>query len=689
MLQEPFADEGYGKLNSKKKADSLGNAKPETGVADQPKLAPPVRNIGSRKSDRVSKPKRQDPKSDSEATKGSSSFKSSAAKSSGPAKQATASNDGASIGTQPEGSRNEQIEEQPGSEVSASESSCLGGEVSDELTLFSEGFNDQAFDTFADRLARRDEEETGETLDDLIKNDDLAGIRSPAATVAAAEEDDQRVSAELGSNPSLGDSAGNSDVPEETPAMRERDGTRAEDNSKQRRRAAARILAMGILASACIFASEQFGATAWLAEGVQKIRSQFSRPALSPKIQPIDGRGSAIEFVGDGTARAAEFGFGSGGDQETIGDLDGALRIAEDIESAPSADRSTGNADRSTAFSSGADGEAASAPSADRSVPERTYASSSEPSTNDSTSNALSEMGMPDGTSETTTTETESELVLAGNANAEDVRAFSLDAADAERKINAAFPFRTASASGSSVAQSPLEQALSDAADYSEEGLGGPQKVEVLNDSCDCSLSEKPKDLAQQSSLSGGNRSRPDENAATLFSDEIASFDPMPDAPGEAASMAACGSIFGDKDSPSFADLNSLQSELELEFEGIHSRFDLLAARLELLFAGLEPGSAFHGGAKAAGNPLLESHDDANAAGGVDCRPPPNHSGQNRETASRAGKGSQPYLIATALDAADGEFSMPELGYGVVLDVLEDGAGGWLVVMENATLRLD
>ena len=676
-------------MNSKKKTDSLGNAEQKTGIADQPKLAPPVQNVGSRKSDRVSKPKRQNPKSDSEATKGSSSFNSSAAKSSGTAKQATANNDGASIGTQPKESRKEQIEEQPGSEVSASESNCVGGDVPDELVLLSEEFNDQAFDTFADRVERRDEEEVDGALDDLAEDGGFAGIRSPATPVAAAEEDDQCVSAEFSSNPSLGDNAQNSDVPEETPAMQERDGTRVEDNSKQRRRAAARILAIGFLASACIFASAQFGATAWLAEGMQKIRVQFSRPALSPKIQPINGRDSAIEFVGDGEARAAKFGFGASSDQESIGDLDRAFRTAEDIDSVPLADQSAGNAGSGTAISSGADGEAASAPSAGRSVSERTDASSSEPSTNDSMSSSLSEKGMPVGTSETTTAETESESVLAGNANAEDGRAFSLDAASAERNINAAIPFRTASATGSSVAHSPHEQALSGTADNTEESLGGPRRVEVLNVSCDCSLSEKPKDFAQQGSLSGGNRSRPDEYALPLLSAEIASFGPMPTAPGEAASTAACGSISGGKDSPSFADLNSLQSELELEFEGIHSRFDLLAARLELLFVGLEPGSAFHGGAKATGNPLLESRGDANAAGGMNCRPPPNHSGQNREAASKARKSSQPYLIATALDAADGESAVPELGYGVVLDVLKDSAGGWLIVMENATLRLD
>ena len=674
-------------MNSKKKTDSLGNAEQKTGIADQPKLAPPVQNVGSRKSDRVSKPKRQNPKSDSEATKGSSSFNSSAAKSSGTAKQATANNDGASIGTQPKESRKEQIEEQPGSEVSASESNCVGGDVPDELVLLSEEFNDQAFDTFADRVERRDEEEVDGALDDLAEDGGFAGIRSPATPVAAAEEDDQCVSAEFSSNPSLGDNAQNSDVPEETPAMQERDGTRVEDNSKQRRRAAARILAIGFLASACIFASAQFGATAWLAEGAQKIRAQFSRPALSPKIQPISGHDSAIEFVGDGEALAAELGFGASSDQETIGDLDRAFRIAEDIDSVPLADQSTGNAGSGTAISSGADGEASSAPSAGRSVSERTDASSSEPSTNDSTSNALSEKGMPDGTGETTTAETES--VLADNANAEDTRAYSLDAADAERNINAAIPFHTASASGSSVAQSPFEQALSDATDNTEKGLGSPPKVGLLNNSSNFSLSGKLKEFAQQGSLSEDNQSGPNEYASPLLSDEIASLGPMPDEPGEAACTAAFGSIFGDTDSPSFADLNSLQSELELEFEGIHSRFDLLAARLELLFAGLEPGSAFHGGAKATGNPLLESRGDANAAGGMNCRPPPNHSGQNREAASKARKSSQPYLIATALDAADGESAVPELGYGVVLDVLKDSAGGWLIVMENATLRLD
>ena len=673
-------------MNSKKKTDSLGNAEQKTGIADQPKLAPPVQNVGSRKSDRVSKPKRQNPKSDSEATKGSSYFKSSAAKSSGTAKQATANNDGASIGTQPKESRKEQIEEQPGSEVSASESNCVGGDVPDELVLLSEEFNDQAFDTFADRVERRDEEEVDGALDDLAEDGGFAGIRSPATPVAAAEEDDQCVSAEFSSNPSLGDNAQNSDVPEETPAMQERDGTRVEDNSKQRRRAAARILAIGFLASACIFASEQFGATAWLAEGAQKIRAQFSRPPLSPKIQPISGHDSAIEFVGDGEALAAELGFGASSDQETIGDLDRALRIVEDIDSVPLADQSAGNAGSGTAISSGADGEAASAPSAGRSVSERTGASSSEPSTNDSTSNALSEKGMPD---ETAKAKTESESVLAGDAKSEDVRAFSLDAADMEQNINASVPFRTASATNSSVARSPHEQMLSEAVGDFEDGLGGPPKVGILNNSSDFSLSGKLKEFTQQGSLSGDNQSGPNEYAVPLLSDEIASLGPMPDEPGEAACTAAFGSIFGDTDSPSFADLNSLRSEFELEFERIHSRFDLLAARLEHLFAALEPGSAFHGGAKATGNPLLESRGDANAASVVDCRPPPNHSGQDREAASRAGKSSQPYLIATALDAAEGEFAMPESGYGVVLDVLKDSAGGWLIVMENATLRLD
>ena len=221
---------------------------------------------------------------------------------------------------------------------------------------------------------------------------------------------------------------------------------------------------------------------------------------------------------------------------------------------------------------------------------------------------------------------------------------------------------------------------LSEATDNTEEGLGGPPKVGILNNSSDFSLSGKLKEFAQQGSLSGGNRSGPNENAVPLLSAEIASFGSMPDAPG---------SIFEDKNSPIIADLDSLRIELELEFEGIHSRFDILAARLDILFAGLEQGSAFHGGATATGNPLLESRGDANAAGVVDCRPPPNHSGQNREAASKARKSSQPYLIATALDAADGESAVPELGYGVVLDVLKDSAGGWLIVMENATLRLD
>ena len=86
---------------------------------------------------------------------------------------------------------------------------------------------------------------------------------------------------------------------------------------------------------------------------------------------------------------------------------------------------------------------------------------------------------------------------------------------------------------------------------------------------------------------------------------------------------------------------------------------------------------------------MLESHDDANAASEMNCQYSPDRSRQNCEARLQTGKSSQSYLIATAPNAAGGEFVMPELGYGVVLDVLKDSAGGWLIVMENATLRLD
>ena len=686
---ELLADEGSGKLKSKKNADSLGNAEPKTGDADQPKPAPPVRNLSLGKSHRVSKQERQNPKSGTEATEVSSSFESSAVSSSDPAKQVPANDDDASIGPQAEGSQSEKIGEQSGSEAPVSEGNSLGSNISDDLAVHSVEFSDQAFDAIAERVTQRDEVEDGGTPDHLTEDDDFAGIQDPGTPVEAAKEDDQYVSANFGSHSSPGASARNIDAPEVTPAVQKPIETQTEDNSKQGRRTAARILAIGLLASACIFASEQFGATVWLTEGVQKIRAQFSRPALSPKIQPINGHGSSIEIVGDGKARAVEVGFGPGDDQETISDLDWAFRTAEYIESAPSADQSTGNANSSTAFSSDVDGEVSSTPSAGRLVSERTDASSLVPSKDNSIRDAHSDNGIPDDADEPATAEIESELVLANDAKSEDMRAFSLDAAVAERNFNAAIPFHTASAFSSSVAHSSHEQALFEAADDAEESLGDPRKVGILNNSTGCGLSEKPKEFAQQSSLSWDNQSGSNEYAAPPLFDEISSFGPMPDASGEAASTTVCGSIFDDGDCPSFAELNSLRSELELEFAGIHSKLDLLAARLNHLFAGLEPSSAFHGGANDTGNPLLEIRDDANIARGMNCRHPPNHSGQNCEAASRTGKSSQPYLIATALNAEDGEFSMPELGYGVVLDVLKDSAGGWLIVMENATLRLD
>ena len=493
------------------------------------------------------------------------------------------------------------------------------------------------------------------------------------------------MSMDFGSHSSLSANAGNSDIQEETPKMREPVGARAGDNSRRGRRAAARILAVGTLASACIFASKQFGATTWLIENAQKIQTRYSLPLLnSSDDQPSDDPESSIAFIGDGEGRTVAF--ESENDQETVDDLGPALRIDEGIGSALAGDQAVGIADSSTEFLAMLVGEIASTRTVDWTISEGADASALESSKIDGMRTAPSE-NQSSGASGMATVETEPEVASSGAANPENMRAFKLDAAVVERNADAAIQLHAASASGSRVAQPSDEQAFFEAADDIERGLGDPLEVGILQNIFGNGMSGKPRESAQQVSLSGDNRSSPSENSASPLSDEIASIDPIPDASVEAAT--AGGSISDQGDYPNSADLNSLRSELESEFAEIHSRFDLMAARFDLLFAGHESGPALRGETEASGAPVFESHDDANVAIEINCQHSPDRSRQNCEAGSRAGKSSQPYLIATAPNAAGGEFAMPELGYGIVLDVLKDSAGGWLIVMENATLRLD
>ena len=717
MHQEPLAHEEACKLIRGKKAGLPGSAAPETSIAAQPKLAPPDQNNCSEKSERSAEPKQSNLESGLEATETSSSLKSPAANSSGPAEQAAANSEDAPVGLRQEGSGSGQTDGQSGSEVLDSERDGPGSDVQDDRAAHSITFSEQRFDAIAERVARRDDEEVGSKLEDLTDVDefaaiqnpgasfaardgdavdgtfedptedgDFAAIQSPGAALATTGEGDQCVSMDFGSHSSLSANAGNFDIQEETPKMREPAGARAGDNSRRGRRLAARILAAGALASACIFASKQFGATAWLIENAQKIQTRYSLPMQNSSIQPSDAPGSSIAFIGDGAGRTVAFEFES--DQETVGDLDTAFRIDEGIGSALAGDQAVGIADSSTEFLAMPVGEIASIRPAYRSKSEKTNASTLEPFVIDGMRTAPSENHTSGGANRIATIEIEPEVASSGAANPEDMRAFKLDAAVVERNADAAIQLHAASASGSRVAQPSDEQAFSEEADDNiEEGLGRPLEIGALQNISGNGMTGKPRESAQQVSLSGDNRSSPSENSASPLSGEIASIDSIPDASVETAT--AGGSIFDHGDYPNSADLNSLRSELESEFAEIHSRFDLMAARFDLLFAGHESGPALRGETKASGAPLFESHDDANVASEMNCQHSRDRSRQYCEAGLRAGKSSQPYLIATAPNAAGGEFAMPELGYGVVLDVLKDSAGGWLIVMENATLRLD
>ena len=716
MHQEPLAHEETCKLIRGKKADLPGSEVPETSIAAQPKLAPPDQDNCSQKSERVSEPKQKNLESGLEATETSSSLKSLSANSSGPAEQVAVNNEDAPIGPQQGGSGSEQTGEQSGSEVLDSERDGSGSDVQDDRAAHSITFSEQRFDAIAERVARRDDEEVGSKLEDLTDVDEFAAIQNPGASFAARDGDavdgtledptedrdfaaiqdpgasgaatgegDRCVSMDFGSHSSLSANVGNSDIQEETPKMREPVGAPAGDNSRRGRRAAARILAAGALASACIFASKQFGATAWLIENAQRIQTRYSLPLPNSSIQPSGDPGSSIAFIGDGEGRTVAF--ESENDQEAVGDLGPALRIDEGIGSALAGDQAVGIADSSTEFLAMPVGEIASIRPAYRSKSEKTNVSTLEPFVIDGMRTAPSENHTSGGANRIATIEIEPEMASSGAANPEDMRTFKLDAAVVERNADAAIQLHAAFASGSKVAQSSDGQAFSEDVGDIEEGLGRPLEVGILQNISGNGMSGKPRESAQQVSLSGDNRSSPSENSASPLSDEIASIDSIPDASVEAAT--AGGSIFDHGDYPNSANLNSLRSELESEFAEIHSRFDLMAARFDLLFAGHESGPALRGETKASGAPVFESHDDANVASEMNCQHSPDRSRQNCEAGSRAGKSSQPYLIATVPNAANGEFAMPELGYGVVLDVRKDSAGGWLIVMENATLRLD
>ena len=716
MHQEPLAHEEACKLIRGKEAGLPGSEVPETDIADRPKLAPPGQDNCSEKSERVSEPKQNNLESGLEATETSSSLKSSAANSSDPAEQAAVNNEDAPIGPQQGGSGSEQTDGQSGSEVLDSERDGSGSDVQDDRAAHSITFSEQRFDAIAERVARRNDEEVGSKLEDLTDVDefvaiqnlgasfaardgdavdgtledptedgDFAAIQSPGAALATTGEGDQCVSMDFGSHSSRSANAGNSDIQEETPKMREPVGAHAGDNSRRGRRSAARILAAGALASACIFASKQFEATAWLIENAQKIQTRYSLPLPNSSIQPSGDPGSSIAFIGDGAGRTVAF--ESENDQETVGDLGTAFRIDEGIGSALAGDQAVGIADSSTEFLAMPVGEIASIRPAYRSKSEKTNASTLEPFVIDGIRTAPSENQSSGGASRMATVETEPEVASSGAANPADMRAFKLDAAVIERNSDGAIQPHAASASGSRVAQPSDEQAFFEAADDIEEGLGDPLEVGVPQNISGNGMSGKPRESAQQVSLSGDNRNSPSENSASPLSDEIASIDPILDASVEA--VTAGGSISDQGDYPNSANLNSLRSELESEFAEIHSRFDLMAARFDLLFAGHESGPTLRGETKASGAPAFESHDDENVASEMNCQHSRDRSRQNCEAGLRAGKSSQPYLIATASNAAGGEFAMPELGYGIVLDVLKDSAGGWLIVMENATLRLD
>ena len=687
MHQEPLAHEETCKLIRGKKADLPGSEVPETSIAAQPKLAPPDQDNCSQKSERVSEPKQSNFESALEAIEISSSLKSPVANFSEPAEQAAANNEDALIDPQQEGSGSEQTDEQPGVEVPPVGCDPLGKDVSASLAAHLDGFNDQALDGVARKGACTDDGAVDGTLEYPTEDRDFAAIQGPGASGAATGEGDRCVSTDFGRHSPLSANAGNSDIQEEAQKLQEPAGAQAGGNSRRGRRAAARILAAGVLASACIFASNQFGATAWLIENAQKIQTRYSLPSPNSSMQPSDGPGSSIAFIGDGEGRTVAF--ESEGDQKTVGDPDPAFRIDEGIGSALAGDQAVGIADSGTEYLAMPVGEIASTRPADPSSSERTDASTLEPPVIDGMRNAPSENQSSGGASRMATVETAPESASSGAANPADMRAFKLDAAAVERNAGAAIQPHAASAPDSRVAQSLAEQAFSATAGDNEEGTGSPLEVGVPHNLPDNGMSGKPTDLARQVSLSGDNQNGPSENSASLLSDEIASFDPIPDASVEAANATVHGSIFDDGDYPNSADLDSLRSEIESELAELHSRLDLMAARFDLLLEGHESEPALRGGMKASGAPAFESQDDANAAGEMDCQPPPDRSRQNCEAGSRTGKSSQPYLIATASNAAGGEFAMPELGYGVVLDVLKDSAGGWLIVMENATLRLD
>ena len=687
MHQEPPANGKACKLIDGKKADLPGSAAPENGIAAQPKLAPPNQDNCSEKSERGSEPKQNNLESSLEATETSSSLKSPVANFSDPAEQAAANNEDAPVGPQQEGSGSEQTHEQPGLEVPAVECDPLGKDVSGSLAAHLDGFNDQALDGVARKGACTDDGAVDGTLEYPTEDRDFAAIQGPGASGAATGEGDRCVSTGFGSHSPFSASVGNSDIQEEAQKLQEPAEAQAGGNSRRGRRAAARILAAGVLASACIFAFNQFGATAWLIENAQKIQTRYSHPSPNSSIQPSDDPGSSIAFIGDGEGRAVAL--ESESDQETVGDLGPAFRIAEGTGNALAEDQAVGIADSSSEYLAIPDGEIASTRPVDLSSSERTDASTLEPPAIGGMRNALSENQSSGGASRMATVETAPEVASSGAANPEDMRTFKLNAAAVERNADAAIQPHAASAPDSRVAQSLAEQAFSATAGDNEEGTGSPLEVGVPHNLPDNGMSGKPTDLARQVSLSRDNRNGPSENSASLLSDEIASFDPIPDASVEAANATVHGSIFDDGDYPNSADLNSLRSELESELAELHSRLDLMAARFDLLIAGHESGPALRGGTKASGAPAFESQDDANAAGEMDCQHPPDRFRQNCEAGSRTGKSSQPYLIATASNAAGGEFAMPELGYGVVLDVLKDSAGGWLIVMENATLRLD
>ena len=573
--------------------------------------------------------------------------------------------------------RSEQTEGQSVSEVSAVESDPLCKDASDSLAAQSGGFNHQAFDGVAGAVARRDDEEVEETLEDKAADDDFAAIQSHGASIATIGEGGQAVSADFRGHSSPSVDARISRVVEETPKMREPDGVPTGDNARRGRRIAARILAAGALASACIFASKQFETTAWLIETVQKVQAQHSFPLPNSSGQPK----SSIEFIGDGKEWAVAF--ESDSNRDPADDLDPALRVDEGIGSVPVVDRLIGHADRSAEYLETPDGEAASTSPAVRSNSEGTDVSVLEASKIDGGRNAPSENQSPDGAKRVAMIATGSELASSSTANPEGTRAFELGAAVVERNVYDAKQSQALPAFGSSFALPPDEQAFSETADDIEERLADSLAVGTLQNVSDDEMPE------QSVSLSRDGQSSPSQYSALPLSNDIESLPLIPDASGKSANAAVDSSIFDNRGDPSSADLNSFRSEIESGFAEIHSRFDLMDARLDLLFADHEPVSALRNETIASGIHLSESDDDASVASKMNRQHSPNRSGQSREASLRTGEGFHPYLIATARNAAGGEFIMPEQGYGVVLDVSKDGAGGWLIVMENAILRLD